>query len=183
MAHFQATPDDLAEIVRRQQLAALKRQAPYPIGALAIGALLIPLYWPAALVALGMGLAWALSTYRDLRSLQGGVSVALFLAAGACGRGSARRLYTAIEPEGIVADPLERRYRGEVITRLLRIGGRGGGHGRASQTVPGFDRTASLAEPRNRVREMPQDNEQLTAPVQARQRRSSSQGSADLRKD
>jgi hypothetical protein len=70
VAHFQATPEDLGEIIRRQQVAALRRQARYPVGALAVAALLAPVYQPAALVALGVGIGWGLSTYWELRSVR-----------------------------------------------------------------------------------------------------------------
>src|SRR5262249_6261662 len=69
MAEFQATPDDLHELIRSRQRAGARRQAPYPIVAAAIALLLVWVYLPAALVAFGMCLAWSLSTYWSLRSM------------------------------------------------------------------------------------------------------------------
>jgi len=69
MAEFQATPDDLHELIRSRQRAEARRQAPYPLGAAAVALLLLPVYLPAALVALGMCIAWSLSTYWSIRGL------------------------------------------------------------------------------------------------------------------
>ena len=69
MAEFQATPNDLLELIRSRQRAAVRRQAPYPLGAAVVALLLVPVYLPAALIALGMCIAWSLSTYWSLRSL------------------------------------------------------------------------------------------------------------------
>jgi len=69
MAEFRATADDLRDIIRRQQVALLKRQASYPAGALVASAVLLPLYAPAGFIALGIGLAWSLSLYWQFRGL------------------------------------------------------------------------------------------------------------------
>lgn len=63
MAEFQATPEDLAEIIHRQQRAVFKQQARYPALAALAAALFFPLWPPAGWLGLGMSVAWALSTY------------------------------------------------------------------------------------------------------------------------
>ena len=72
MAEFQATPDDLHELIRSRQLAQVRKQLPLPIGAAIVAVLLVLVSLPAALIASGMCLAWALSTYWSLRSLAAG---------------------------------------------------------------------------------------------------------------
>jgi hypothetical protein len=69
MAEFRATPDDLSEVIRRQQKAEVKGQVPYLAAALGAAGLFWPLYPPLALVALGMSVAWSLSTYWMVRSI------------------------------------------------------------------------------------------------------------------
>jgi hypothetical protein len=69
MAEFQATPDDLNELIRSRQRVEARKAAPYPLGAAVVALLLMPLYLPAALVAFGMCVAWSLSTYWSLTSL------------------------------------------------------------------------------------------------------------------
>jgi hypothetical protein len=69
MAEFQATTDDLKDYVRRQQLQMVKRQGRYPAGAIIGSAVLVPIYLPVALVAIGMTLAWALSIYWEFRNM------------------------------------------------------------------------------------------------------------------
>jgi hypothetical protein len=69
MSEFRATTDDLREIIRRQQVALLKRQASYPAGAFVASAVLLPLYAPAGFIALGIGFAWSLSLYWQFRGL------------------------------------------------------------------------------------------------------------------
>jgi hypothetical protein len=69
MAEFQATADDLRELIRSRQRLEARRQAPYPLGAAAVALVLIPVYAPAALVVFGVCLGWSLSTYWSLRNL------------------------------------------------------------------------------------------------------------------
>ena len=71
MAEFQATPDDLRELIRSRQRLDARQQAPYPLGAADVALLLLPVYVPAALVALGACFAWSLSAYRSVRALAG----------------------------------------------------------------------------------------------------------------
>ncbi len=63
MAEFRATREDLAEVIRRQQRLTVRQQARYSLGALIVAALFLPVYPPAGWIALGMGVAWSLSTY------------------------------------------------------------------------------------------------------------------------
>src|SRR5262245_31660423 len=69
MAEFQATADDLLELIRNRQRLELRTQLPFPVGAALVALVLVPVYVPAALVAFGVCLGWALSTYWALRNL------------------------------------------------------------------------------------------------------------------
>jgi hypothetical protein len=70
MAQFRATPSDFDEVIRHRQRDSLRRQAPYPLGALFVAAALFLVHRPSALVSFGMALAWGISTLLDWRSLR-----------------------------------------------------------------------------------------------------------------
>jgi hypothetical protein len=69
VADFQATADDLAEVIARARWSLLRHQVSWPVVAALAAAALFP--WSAALASLafGMALAWSVSLYLGWRSL------------------------------------------------------------------------------------------------------------------
>ena len=70
MAQFRATPSDFDEVIRHRQWNSLRRQGPYPLGALLVAVALFFVHRPSAFVAAGMALAWGISTCLDWRSIR-----------------------------------------------------------------------------------------------------------------
>jgi hypothetical protein len=70
MAQFRATPSDFDEVIRHRQWSSLRRQGPYPLGALLVAVALLFVHQPSALIAFGMCLAWGISTLLDCRSIR-----------------------------------------------------------------------------------------------------------------
>ena len=70
MAQFRATPSDFDEVIRYRQRTSLRRQGPYPLGALLVATALFFVHRPSALVAFGMAVAWGISTLLDWRSIR-----------------------------------------------------------------------------------------------------------------
>jgi hypothetical protein len=70
MAQFRATPEDFDEVIKNQQRQSLRRQGPYPIGALLAGMLLSFIHKPTAFIAFGMAIAWSVSIILDVRNLK-----------------------------------------------------------------------------------------------------------------
>jgi hypothetical protein len=69
VAAFQATPDDLAEVIAQARRNLLRHQASWPVVSLLVAVALYP--WSVALasLSLGMALAWASSLYLSWRAL------------------------------------------------------------------------------------------------------------------
>jgi hypothetical protein len=70
VAEFCAVPEDFDEIIRKGRRAVLRRQSPYPLTALAASIVLSFVQLPAALVALGMFIAWGVSTFLEWRAVR-----------------------------------------------------------------------------------------------------------------
>jgi hypothetical protein len=70
MTTFRATPSDFDEVIRHRQWKSLRRQGPYPLGALLVAVVLFFIHRPSALVAFGMAVAWGISTFLDWRSIR-----------------------------------------------------------------------------------------------------------------
>ena len=70
MTQFRAMPSDFEEVIRHHQWAGLRRQGPYPLGALLVAAVMSFFYRPIALVALGVSLAWGFSLFLEWRSIR-----------------------------------------------------------------------------------------------------------------
>jgi len=73
MAEFRAISEDFDEIIRRQRRAMLRRQGPYPLGALGAAVMLVVVSKSASLVAPGMSLAWGISTILEWRHISAAV--------------------------------------------------------------------------------------------------------------
>lgn len=69
MAEFQASADDLRELIERQQSVVLRRQGRYPLAAFLVAAVLSFFYIPAALAAGGMCIAWSISVFLEWRNV------------------------------------------------------------------------------------------------------------------
>lgn len=70
MAGFRALPEDFDEVIRNQQRRSLRRQGPFPLAALVVAIVLFFIYRPAALVAIGMSIAWGVSAFLDWQSIK-----------------------------------------------------------------------------------------------------------------
>jgi len=70
MAKFRAVREDLDEVIRRQRFVLLRRNCQWPSGAFAVSALFFFINEQVALLALGMSLAWSISTFLHLRNFQ-----------------------------------------------------------------------------------------------------------------
>ena len=75
MADFRLGPADIAHIIERRRIYMLRRMWPYPLVSLVAAGILAIVAAPAALVVLGMALAWGISACvewfaigRDLQS-------------------------------------------------------------------------------------------------------------------
>jgi len=62
MARFRAVREDLDELIRHHRWALVRRNGQWPLGALALSVSLVFVHEQAALLALGMSLAWSIST-------------------------------------------------------------------------------------------------------------------------
>lgn len=71
MTQFRATPSDFDEVISIRRWNSLRRQGPYPVGALLVAVTLFFIHRPSALVACGMAIAWGISTtLLDWRSIR-----------------------------------------------------------------------------------------------------------------
>ena len=65
MAEFRLGPADVAHIVERRRMYMLRGSGPYPLVSLLVAGVLSTVSAPAALLVLGMALAWGISVCRE----------------------------------------------------------------------------------------------------------------------
>lgn len=65
MAEFRLSPDDFGYLIQRRRLSMLRAFAPYLLAALLAAAALSVVSVPAAMLPLGMALAWSTNAYVE----------------------------------------------------------------------------------------------------------------------